>query len=404
MTGREITKEEKNRIIRRLEESRTRILFRAPFYGNLLLHMKFALGACGTAATDMKRIIFDPAFLGRITDEELDFVLMHEVLHCVLQHCIRGRNAHRYLFNVACDIVVNSNIMQTKFVESFVVDGAEVMHLAPDDKEGYLYSAEEVYEMLRRKYHAFINDVDRVLEKIARDYGTGIDDHAIWTVVPVDGTLSDEWKENVKAACRAAGDKRNDAPCVRKLLDDLQQESKVNWKSALHEFIKDIHDRHDFSFLPPDRRFTMGDFILPSFAELPLEQVENLWFLIDTSGSISAEELTAAVGEVKAAIEQFDHLSGRLSFFDTDVSEPVDFESVEEISGVEPVGGGGTSFGCIFEYMKEHFIEELPTAVIVLTDGYAKYPDEDSALDVPVLWIIAGEKEEDAPWGVTIHI
>lgn len=69
-----------------------------------------------------------------------------------------------------------------------------------------------------------------------------------------------------------------------------------------------------------------------------------------------------------------------------------------------PVGGGGTSFGCIFKYMKEYFEDELPTAVIVLTDGYARYPAESKALDVPVLWIISGGNEEDAPWGVTIHI
>lgn len=404
MASNEMTKEEKNTIVRRLEESRTRLMFRTPFYGNLLLHMRFSLASCGTAATDMKRIMFDPAFINRISDEELDFVLKHEIMHCVLQHCVRGRNLNQYFFNIACDIVVNSNIMQTMGVETFLVDGVEAMHLTPSMDDGYLYSAEEVYDMLMNKYKVLIRDVEQVLKEVEDDYGVGFDDHDIWKIVPLDSVLSDQWKKNFKDACKAAGEFGHYPPCARKLLDDLKQESKVNWKVVLNDFIKAVHDKYDFSFVPPDRRFSAGDFILPSYAELTSEKVENLWFLIDTSGSISTEELTLAMGEVKSAIEQFTYLSGKISFFDTEVSEPVSFDSVDTLSEVTPIGGGGTSFRCIFKYMKEYFEDELPTAVIVLTDGYASYPAESNALDVPVLWIISGRNEEDAPWGVTIHI
>lgn len=172
----------------------------------------------------------------------------------------------------------------------------------------------------------------------------------------------------------------------------------------LHDFIKEINDRYDFSFIPPDRRFSAGEYILPSFTEESGERVDNLWFLIDTSGSISAEELTNAFGEIKSAIEQFDYLTGKLSFFDTRVSEPKDFSCIEDLKAIEPVGGGGTSFHCIFEYMREKFDDEYPTTVIVLTDGYAYYPKEEIALGIPVLWIIAGNNKEDAPWGITVHI
>lgn len=404
MADNEMTKEEKNIIVKRIEGARTKLMFSDPFYGNLLLHMRFSLGACGTAATDMKRIIFDPKFIKRISDEELYFVLKHEVMHCVLQHCMRGKGLNQYFFNVACDIVVNSNIMHKMLVDSFTVDGVEAMHLAPNKLEGYLYTAEEVYDMLTGKYSALIKDFDQVLKEVEEEYGVGFDDHDIWKIVPLDDVLSDQWKKNFKDACKAVGAEGNCPPCTRQLLDDLKQESKVNWKVVLNDFIKAIYDKYDFSFVPPDRRFSAGDFILPSYTELTSERVENLWFLIDTSGSISTEELTLAMGEVKSAIEQFTYLSGKISFFDTEVSEPVSFDSVDILSEVTPIGGGGTSFRCIFKYMKEYFEDELPTAVIVLTDGYASYPAESKALDVPVLWIVSGRNEEDAPWGVTIHI
>lgn len=388
------------RISRRLSEAKVRLLFKTPFYGSLVMHLKFAMARCGTAATDMRRVIFDPEFVDRISDRELDFILMHEVLHCVLQHCVRGGEKNRRFFNIACDIVVNSNIMQTLGISDFSIGGESVKHQTPSGEEGCKYSAEEVYDMLMTRYGALVKGVDGVLAQLENDYGVSIDQHDIWQTIPLDDSLSDEWKQHLdEAAKQAAGGGIPSGP--RDFLDELTRESSLDWREVLHDFIKIVNDRYDFSFVPPDRRFSTGEFILPAFTEMPDDKVEDLWFLIDSSGSISAEMLTDAFEEVKAAINQFKHLSGRLSFFDTEVTEPIAFESIEDLREIRPVGGGGTSFHSIFEYMKEHMEEQLPTAVIILTDGYAKYPPEEHALGVPVLWLITNNDEE-APWGTSI--
>lgn len=47
---------------------------------------------CETAYTDGERIAFSPTFLEELSDNELDFVMMHEILHVVLQHCLRGED------------------------------------------------------------------------------------------------------------------------------------------------------------------------------------------------------------------------------------------------------------------------------------------------------------------------
>lgn len=396
----EIDTELKRRVIKRLVDARVRLLIRSPFYGNLVMHLKFALASCGTAATNMRKIIFDPKFVDSIGDDELDFVLMHEVLHCALNHCIRGNGRNQYFFNIACDIVVNSNIMASLGVNDFTVDGAKAMHKTPDDIEGRLLSAEEVYDKLMDKYQALIRDVNDVISEVENDYGVCIDKHDIWKSVPLDDSLSDEWKKHVIDAAKKAGG--DTPPVVRKLLDDYSKESAVNWKEVLHDFIKVINDKHDYSFVPPDRRFSTGDFILPGLYELNSDKVEKLWFLIDSSGSISAQMLTDAFNEIRAAITQFEYLSGSLSFFDTKVTDPVEFESIDDLLKITPVGGGGTSFYNIFSYMKSHMTDELPTAIIILTDGYATYPKEEMALGVPVLWII--NNDEKAPWGTTVNI
>ena len=116
------------------------------------MHIVFSLDEdIDTAATNGTKIMFSPGFLDEISDRELDFVLMHEILHIVLQHCVRGAEFESEQFNIACDIVVNSNILKSNSMDSTSITlkkYGESMHKTPDGKEGYEYTVEEVYDML----------------------------------------------------------------------------------------------------------------------------------------------------------------------------------------------------------------------------------------------------------------
>ena len=100
---------------RRLMLSRMRLLCDNGFYGLLLMHAKLGIGdKHETAWTEAgEKITFNPKFLQSLTDSELDYVLMHEILHVVLQHCSRNGDRDSEQFNIACDIVVNSNILKS---------------------------------------------------------------------------------------------------------------------------------------------------------------------------------------------------------------------------------------------------------------------------------------------------
>ena len=137
---------------KRLLLSRMRILCENGFYGLLLMHMKFSIDeAVETACTDGERIIFGTSFLDDLSDSELDFVMMHEILHVVLHHVTRGKDLDNEAFNIACDIVVNSNILLSRGMDRSHITlkkYGEAMNIAPDGKNGYEYTAEEVYDML----------------------------------------------------------------------------------------------------------------------------------------------------------------------------------------------------------------------------------------------------------------
>ena len=137
---------------RRLLLSRMRLLCAHSFYGLLLMHLKYSLDeSCETAYTDGTRIAFNPRFMDALSDRELDFVMMHEILHVALQHCLRGREHDAEQFNIACDIVVNSNILKSCGMDPSAItlrQYGEAMNKAPDGTDGFLHTAEEVYAML----------------------------------------------------------------------------------------------------------------------------------------------------------------------------------------------------------------------------------------------------------------
>ena len=140
-------------IIKRLQNARLSLLSKQPFYALLLLHMKFALDiSCETAYTDGERIAFNPDFMDKLSDKELEFVLMHEVLHAALGHPIRKQSDYDLeCYDKACDIVVNSNILYSfnMDIKSITLKNFGVaIHQTPSGKHGYKLTVEEVYAEL----------------------------------------------------------------------------------------------------------------------------------------------------------------------------------------------------------------------------------------------------------------
>lgn len=381
--------EEARRIMRRISGCRAHLLSQYPFYGTLVMQMPVGLQeGCGTAWTDMRRIVFDPAFAGRLSDTELEFVLQHEVMHCALRHCVRGKGFHQRLFNIACDIVVNSNILDSRGLKEIQVDGVSAMHLTPDGDEGYRYTAEDVYRML--------------LEKGAQDsllLQPLIDSHEYWDEIEDREAADDAWAAAVKGICGKEAGRMKLPQAARKLRKGYEEASRLRWKELLRDFILETGEQEDYSFLPPERRLTDWPFILPGLNTVPEEEIRDLWFCVDTSGSISQRQLEMIMNEIAHAVRQTGFLQGKISFFDTTVTAPVSFTDARDIGKMIPAGGGGTSFYCIFEYLKANMLRrEVPRAMIIMTDGYAPFPPEQEAMGIPVLWLIFGT-DVRPPWG-----
>lgn len=417
---------------KRILMSRMRLLVNHGFYGILLLHVKFRLTdeieIAGFGVDKNEYFIFiNPKILDNISDAEIDHILMHEILHIALQHDKRGQDLIPEKFNIACDIVIESNILKSFDMDInsifLSVNGGIQEHLAPNGNEGYLYTAEEVYNMLDlipgdtiKEPGSFQPDKNRNSswkqdkeDKIHGQNPSGFDIHGVIEdndIEDSDISLKDIWDKHLADACesisiRNAITGRGTIPLLAERMWEEMRKPQTDWRTILNDFVQE--EICDYSFAPPDRRFDESPFFLPDFNEKD-ETVEDILFMIDASGSMSNKDITAAYCEIKGAIEQFNgKLKGWLGFFDAEVIEPIPFENVEEFSVIRPKGGGGTDFQIIFEYVQKHMQDKLPASIIILTDGFAPFPQEKLAGGIPVLWLLNND-EVDPPWGKIARI
>ena len=296
-----LSREQMNNYLKRLLFSRMRLLMNHGFYGLLLMHTTLSIDEkVETAYTDGDRIVFGTSFLDDLSDSEVDFIMMHEILHIVLSHCFRyGKNNSKSqdeLFNIACDIVVNSNILKSNDMNlsTITLDKyGESMHLAPNSQEGYNYTAEEVYEMLLQ------------LQSLSKDDTSydSLDDHSKWSEEndQTNQEKKDDWLQRVVAAKEAmdhqkdCGGKGGVPECVERIYKELTK-TQTDWKSILSDFVQE--NVCDYSFSPPDKRMQDSPFFLPDFNGTEVE-VSDILFMIDTSGSMTNEMINNSFASAK---------------------------------------------------------------------------------------------------------
>ncbi|MCQ2815373.1 MAG: VWA-like domain-containing protein [Bacilli bacterium] len=343
------------------------------------------------------------------SDRELRILIMHELMHIALKHTYRTRKRNKEIFNKAADIVVNSNLMYALGEDKgLYIKGKKLEHTLSDGKEGYLFSTDEVYSVLMKekdKYKRVLGTSNGTvpnakntdekegdtlidLKTLGLTRNNPADNHDKWQKKK---TKKDNDKLNQKI-CQAAysNDTNKDAAnvpmAIERMLKELN-EPKVNWRELLHSYIQ--NEIIDYSFNPPDRRMQDSEFILPDFNE-PDVKVDKILFMVDTSGSMSEEQITDCFSEIQGAINQFDsHLRGQIGFFDTEIKAIYDFDQYTDLSEILPTGGGGTDFNCIFYYLNRLFKDEdRPKTVVILTDGYAPEIIVHPRYEFQLLWLI----------------
>lgn len=376
---------------RKLGLARMNLLHAQPFFGILLTHMGYSLDpSCLTAATDGKKIFFSPDFLEKLALHEVEFILLHEIMHICLDHLGRRKYRNQTRFNIACDIVVNAIIMETSSIllKNRQIGGCPVMWKTPFGKSGAEFTAEQVYEMLEELPE------DEVKENFGGEQS--LDSHDYWEkglkqndsdagcgMNSESDDLKRLWqKRMVSAALIVEKSGYGNLPVMAKRLLEKLRKPKVNWKYVLMKYIK--QETFDYSFTDPDRRLGESPFLLPGWSEKKPQF--KIWVCVDTSGSMTNDEIAMVLSEIDGIANSCGSFV-YVSFFDASITDPVKCDK-NKISTLELKGGGGTDFFCIFNYLKDNSVKFNPDLVLIMTDGYAEYPPKSVSRNIPVIWLL----------------
>ena len=374
----------------RLSASMMRLRRASPFFATLAMHARFVeTDGIPTAATDGHDILYNPEFLGQLSDEHLDGVMLHEVLHAALSHVHRRGRRDARLWNVSADVVVNGLVLANGFE---LPDG----HVRDVPREGL--SVEEVYA-------ALLSDDDS--DDASPDYDDLLEREAEAPDGEQDGdtpggssmrrqrarALERHWEQVARQAAmaqRASG--RGEMPLGAERAFGLEVPAAVDWRSVLWQYVS--RARSDFAAF--DRRFT--------YRGLFLETLENedldVDVCIDTSGSIDEQVLALFAAELDAILLAYPGVRCRLWYADAAVYGPWELSGGDELP--PPQGGGGTDFTPFFDAVREYTVDE--GVCVYLTDGFGVFPDDPP--NRSTLWVVmpGGAPDEAFPFGDVIRL
>lgn len=118
-----------NKLKRKLQEARYRLLTREPELAAPLVEMLFVTNVdVRRMSTNGSCIYFDASWLEKLDDNSLDFALCHQLMHIRLGHLSRPQFYKGDRFHFACNIVVNSSLIRYDFTDDKLPGIGEIHH------------------------------------------------------------------------------------------------------------------------------------------------------------------------------------------------------------------------------------------------------------------------------------
>jgi predicted metal-dependent peptidase len=363
------------RLVTRLAKAKTSLILEHPFIGTIALSMPFVLDYdIRTAATNGKRVAFNPDFITGLTDDELKFLVAHECLHPMLEHNYRRGARQPKRWNMAADYVINKLLTDDNIGRM-----PKVGLLDPNIYSAGGGTSEGIYNILP--------------EQNEDDDGDMLDDCEDGEGSPAEQAQQQaEWKVKMAQAAQAAKMMGKLSGGMQRLVDEALT-PKVDWRDVLQRFlVKCRNDSRSFSRF--NRRFIAQGMYLPTVSG---EAMGEVCFAVDCSGSIDQHTVNQFAAEINKVKEDLMPARIHVLYFDSEVSHVETYEP-DDMLDIKPHGGGGTDFAPVFDKIVELGID--PVAVVFLTDlccdSFGTQPD------APVLWVTT--ETGTAPFGEVVEM
>ena len=356
---------------------------------------------CHTLATDGYNIFINTEFCKTLDNEELVFVLAHELVHCVFGHIDRRQDREPKLWNFAIDYA--TNLMLQDF-------GFKMPKIGLLKEEFRNHTAEDIYELLTDpKSKHFLPKPDD---------GTGL---TLECETPFDSHLepSDSRSESLRSGDTPSSDERlrlrkNISKSLQEKLQsrgygpglnqselNMAEGGKVPWQHLLAQFFTGLR-KDNYRLLPPNKKHLWRGIYLPS---LGVPGPDHIVVAIDTSGSMSDRILSEILREVDR-LRSISQCSMTLIQCDAKIQKVEHFDECEEtqFERKKMHGRGGTSFVPVFEWItKEQQKNGMSLdCLFYLTDGYGDAPTDPPPY--PVAWVVTPNYYDNFGYGGVIEI
>lgn len=359
--------------LQRISRARAALILDHPFFAHLALR----LGATPmvnhqqikTMAVDGKRMYFNPEWVIAQPHEKLITVVAHEAMHCALQHPMRRGARDPARSNIAKDHAVNLILRASKF---FMPKDAHC------DPQYAGMSFEQIYPLIPEpppSPDGGYGGMGCVID------ATGEDGKPL--PQPDREELEREWKIATLQAAQAAKSQGNLPACLEGLIEAIKA-PQVDWRAQLREFVRKA-SRNDYSWARPNSRFLATGDYLPSLHD---ETIGPLAMGVDTSGSVSQQELEAVCSELNAILDTVHPESVAVVYCDAKVHHHELFEADQFPVKMRVMGRGGTDLSGIWPYLAEQEIN--PCLAIVTTDMELRVSDLGDEPPFPVLILSTG--------------
>ena len=376
-----------------------------PFFSYLLMYLKcIETDQVPSMAVDMNgNLYYNKIWVSGLSEKEVEGVLVHEVLHIVLQHLLRLGGRDGKLFNCCNDLIVNDMLVSEnmKLPEGLVPTYDHKFKIEEYDYEvekinektsEELYS--ELYRLMKKGNQNSQSSGGKTIVSLGDLLGNKRFDEHRYGDGEAEGQgkdgkkekgkggvgrkLSDEeikkleevWKDRLASASVYAK-QRGLLPAGMERFVDKILDGKVSWRHKLYKYIT-AELPFDFSWQKPHKKSQSVGVYLPSVLKEKIEMV----VAVDTSGSIGQEELTQFLGEICNIACSFNNIEMKLIIGDAKLQNEYDITNgnIDEIMKLKCGGGGGTSH----EFVRTFIEEKKPNCrlLISLTDGWSDIQNE----------------------------
>jgi predicted metal-dependent peptidase len=347
---------------------------RAPYLASALLRMVLVeTDQVPTMGVDKRwRLYVNPEFAASRTVEELSYVWLHEVGHCLRAHparweALREPDHLHHMFNIAGDALINADL--DDLVRDPPADRVVMQRLGiPGAHRGL--SVEQLYRLLL--------DAERERDGDGTpDCGSGAAGGSrLWELPDhdedgsVDEGSAELLRDFVADEIRARG-AIGDVPSGLARWAEGRLSPVVDWHRELRAVLsKELSlraGRRDYSYARPGRRRVPGVVLPAMVASAP----PTVAAVIDTSGSMGADDLARALAETAALVNRVSRSRSPLRVITCDHAAH-EAAVIRSIDRIELVGGGGTDMGAGIRAASD--LTPRVDLVVVITDGLTGWP------------------------------